>query len=385
MVLAQTELSSKVRELLGEQIREGRQLGAQVCAYRWGETIVDVQAGQMGPEDGRPVAANTLFNCFSTTKGVAALALHMVADQGLLRYDDPVARHWPAFAAEGKENVTVEQAMSHQAGLHATPDPLTMDFATDWQAGLDWVAAMKPAWEPGTASGYHALTFGWIVGGIIEGATDRHFKDVIREDIAEPLAVADEMFIGVPDGVENRLATLDFSASSGVASPLPIPDDHDFYKAMPKNSELDFNDMRVRRACLPAANGHFSARALARMYGALANGGEVDGVRLVSRERIKEMNRVVLEWPDRVLFGLPLPRGVGFVMGGKFGDMKAVSGPRRTAFGHNGAGGSTAFADPETGLSIAVTLNKMGQSATLEPTGPTFQICDLIRDELGVN
>jgi CubicO group peptidase (beta-lactamase class C family) len=385
MVLAPTGLNSKVSELLAKQIDEGKQLGVQVCAYRRGETIVDCQAGTMGPEDPRPVQADSLFSSFSTTKGVAALAVHIAADRGLLEYDDPVAKHWPEFAVQGKQKVTIEQAMSHQTGLHATPDPLMLDFATNWQAGLKWVAGMKPAWEPGTASGYHALTFGWIAGGIIEGATGRPFKDWVRAEIAEPLGVAQEMFIGIPEGVEERLTTLDFSASSGVAAPLPIPDDHDFYKAMPKNSELNFNDMRVRTACLPAANGHLSARALARMYGALANGGEIDGVRLVSKERIAEMNRVVHDWPDRVLFGLLLPRGIGFVMGGKFGEMKAVSGPRRTAFGHNGAGGSTGFADPEVGLSIAVTLNKMGQSATLEPTGPTFQICDLIRDELGVN
>jgi CubicO group peptidase (beta-lactamase class C family) len=137
----------------------------------------------------------------------------------------------------------------------------------------------------------------------------------------------------------------------------------------------------VRRACLPSANGHFSARALARMYGALANGGQIDGVRLVSAERIPIMQRVLTEEVDRVLM-MPIPKGIGYMFGGARGGVTGVFGPRRTAFGHSGAGGSTAFADPEVGLAIGVTINKMQQS--LQGEGPTFEICELIRGELGV-
>ena len=376
----QSPASQTVFHLLEKQIAEGRQLGVQVCAYQHGERVVDTWAGKIGPDDERPVEADTLFSSFSTTKGVAATALHILADRGVIEYDAPVAKYWPEFAANGKDKITVEQAMSHQAGLHAVPSPLTREFVSDWDGALAYIANGTPAWEPGTATGYHALTYGWVVGGIIQGATGRHIKDVVREDIAEPLGVADEMYIGIPDGVDDRLASLQATA---VSEGLPLADDHDFFKAMPRENNFTFNDMAIRKACLPAANGHFTARSLARMYGALANGGEIDGVRLVSEERIPQMYRVVTSSPDRVLMGMPIPKGVGFMMGGSWGGLPAVSGPRASAFGHSGAGGSTAFADPEVGLSVAVTINKMQNS--LQGEGPTFEICELVRKELGVD
>jgi CubicO group peptidase (beta-lactamase class C family) len=260
---------------------------------------------------------------------------------------------------------------------------LTADFITDWEAGLRWVADGVPAWEPGTATGYHAITYAWVAGGIVQGASGRHIRDVIAEDIAAPLGVRDEMYVGIPDGVEERLATLiELEGDYSAEMPIQIPDDHDFFKAMPRDNDFSFNDMRIRKACIPSANGHFTARALARMYGALANGGEVDGVRLVSKERIAEIQKIYTEEPDRVLIHMPLPKGVGFMMGGEIAGASSVYGPRRTAFGHSGAGGSTAFADPETGLAMAVTINKMQMSFQAE--GPTWEVCNFVRQELGI-
>ncbi len=380
MTTTNTAVNAKVQDLVERQIAAGEQLGVQVSAYLRGEPIVEICAGQMGPDDLRLVQPDTLFNCFSTTKGIAAAALHILADRGQIDYDAPVAQYWPAFAANGKERITVAQAMSHQAGLHAMPSPATIESLTDWQAGLDWVAGGTPAWEPGTATGYHAITYAWIVGGIVQGATGRHIKDVIREEIALPLGVQDEMFVGIPDGVEDRLAVLKLGARP--EQPPAMPPDHPMLQAMPPNLGLTlFNDLRVRRACLPSANGHFSARALARMYGALANGGQIDGVRLVSPERIAQMQRVLTSEVDRVLM-LPMRKGIGFWMGGQIGPMPSARGPRLTAFGHDGAGGSSAFADPEAGLSVAVVPNLMQLTLTAE--GPTLAICNLIRAELGV-
>lgn len=379
MTTTDTALTTKVRELLDRQIAEGRQVGVQVCAYRNGRRIVDTWAGTMGPDDPRPVAADTLFNSFSTTKGVAATALHILAERGAIDYDAPVATYWPAFAANGKQDVSVATVMSHQVGLHAMPRPATVEFLIDWDAGLDWVANGTPAWQPGTATGYHAITYAWLVGGIVGGASGRHIKDVIRTEIAEPLGIAGEMFLGIPDGVEGRLATLKFPDPPAAAP--PIPPDHDFFKAMPPELPLSvFNELRVRRACLPSANGHFTARALAKMYGAIANGGEIDGVRILSPERIAIMQRVLTEDMDRVLM-MPIPKGVGFMMGGASNGVTSVFGPRRSALGHSGAGGSTAFADPEASLSVAVTINQM--QGTLQGEGPTEEICNLIRRETG--
>lgn len=381
--MVESALNAKVHALLLEQIERGTQLGTQVCAYRNGDVIVDTWAGEMGPADPRPVQADTLFNCFSTTKGVAAAALHILADRGLIDYDAPVTKYWPAFGKNGKEKVTVAQAMSHQAGLHAVPHPLTIEFVQDWDAGLRWIEDGVPAYEPGTDTGYHALTYAWVAGGIIQHASGRHIKDVIREDIALPLGIAGQMFVGIPDGLDDRLATLMTAAEQGTVEPLPIPPDHDFFKAMPTDSQLDFNDMRVRQSCIPSANGHFTARALARMYAALANGGQTDGVRLVSEVRIPSMYRLMVDTPDRVILGMPIRKGIGFFLGGKMMGVSGAQGPRETSFGHAGAGGSIAFADPEVGLSVAVTINKMLSTLTAE--GPTFEICQLIREELGVN
>ncbi len=382
-----SELNVKVHALLLDQIERGTQLGAQVCAYRNGERIVDTWAGPMGADDPRPVDGDTLFSSFSTTKGVAATALHILADRGLIDYDTPVAQYWPAFAQNGKEKITVAQAMTHQSGLHAVPRPLTIEFVTDWEAGLRWIEEGTPAWEPGTATGYHALTYAWVVGGIVQGASGRHIHDVIQEDIAVPLDIDGSMYVGIPDGVEERLATLQTAAQQNEGgeppAPLPIPPDHDFFKAMPPDSQVDYNDMRVRKACIPSANGHFSARALAKMYGALANNGAIGGARLVSSGRIPFMQRIYTREPDRVIMGMPIAKGIGFFMGGKTGGVHGATGPRESAFGHPGAGGSIAFADPEVGLSIAVTINRMQTTLTAE--GPTFELCELIRNELGVN
>jgi CubicO group peptidase (beta-lactamase class C family) len=386
MTTTATALNEKVHDLLLNQIERGTQLGSQVCAYRHGKIIVDTWAGEMGPEDPRPVQADTLFSSYSTTKGVAATALHILADRGIIDYDAPVAKYWPAFAANGKDKITVRQAVTHQAGLHTMlADPVEAAKLLDWETSLAYIANGTPAWEPGTATGYHAMTFGWIVGGIIQGATGRHIGEVVQTEIAKPLGIGEEMYIGIPDGVEDRLANLQAAAPppAGNANPMAqIPRDHDFFKAMPPTMGYNFNSMEVRKACIPAANGHFTARALARMYGALAHGGEIDGVRLLSAERVPVMSEVQLDWVDRVLM-MPMRKSIGFFNGGTTAGQHGAMGARTTAFGHPGAGGSIAFADPEAGLGVAVTINKM--QSTLQAEGPTYELCELIRNELGVN
>lgn len=375
-------LNTLVSELLGRQIADGRQLGVQVAAYLHGDLVVDVWAGSVGPGDDRPVQRDTLFSSYSTTKGVAATALHILADRGEIAYEAPVAKYWPAFAQNGKGEMTVAQAMSHQGGLHAMPNPLTVEFLCDWDAGIRWIEDATPAWPPGSAMGYHAYSYAWLAGGIVQFATGRHIKEVIQEEIARPLGLEGEMFVGIPDGVETRLASLLTPPPSEDLASL-VPDDHPMFQASPRQYPIDFNDMRIRRACIPSANGHFTARVLAKMYGALANGGEVDGVQLVSQERVGLMRQMQVEGPDKVLFGMPFRRGIGYILGGKLGGIHGPMGPRESAFGHDGAGGSIAFADPDVGLSVAVTLNKMHYA--LPGEGPTFEICELVRTELGLN
>ncbi len=374
------DATTAVQDLLDRQIAAGDQIGVQVCAHVDGERVIDVVAGTMGPDDARPVQPDSLFLSFSSTKGPTALVIHQLADRGELDYDARVADYWPEFAAHGKGDLTVAQAMSHQAGLHALPNPLVMDEVLDWDTELARIANGVPAWEPGTGTGYHALTYGHIAGGIVQGATGRHIAEVLRTDIAEPLGVEEEFFVGIPDdgSVDDRLTTLEVVAAG---DGLPIPDDAPFFEAMPKDLWPHTNGMAYRRACIPAGNGHFTARALSRMYGALANGGVIGGVRLVSAERIAHMQELRTDGVDLVL-GTAIRKNTGFFLGGLSPDLQGNMvhgpvGPRQTAFGHPGAGGSVGFADPEIGLGMAVTLNKMNYP---DPgTGVTLEICDLVR------
>lgn len=370
------ELNEKVKNLIEKQVSEKQQIGVQVSAYQYGEKIVDTWAGTMGPNDPRPVQSDSLFCSFSTTKGVAATALHILADKGLIEYDLPVTHYWPEFGKHGKDKLTIAQAVSHQAGVYKTPSLENLENVTEWEKGLRYVENAVPAYEPGTKTGYHALTYGWIVGGIIEKATGRHIQEVIREEIAKPLGLEDEMYVGIPDGVEDRLTTLDIWDSKSFG----IPEDSPFFEAMPHECWDKFDLMQFRRACIPAGNGHFTAHALARMYGALANGGEIDGVRLMTPTRIDEMTRLMSDDLDVVL-GMVSRKGIGFYLGGP--EMESY-GPRESAFGHSGAGGSVGFADPDVGLSVGVTLNKMVFAMNPEENR-TLEICDLIRKELGVN
>ena len=375
--LADTAANRAVQSLSEKQVADGRQVGVQVAAYQDGKPVVDAWAGQMGPNDPRPVQPDSLFLSFSVTKGVTALAIHILADRGIIDYDTPAAQYWPAFGQHGKDRITVAQVLSHQAGLHAMPaGAFKTEYITDWDAGIKRMEDGIPAYEPGTATGYHAVTHGWLAGGMVQGASGRHIKDVIATWIAGPLDVSDSMFVGIPGGLDERLTTLEVHpAGEG----LGLPADSDFHKAMPLDMWDSFNTMPIRQACLPSGNGHFTARALAKMYSALATDGTVDGVRLVSKERIPYMQRLMTDQVDLVL-GTPVKKGIGFFFGGETNGVAGPMGRRVSAFGHPGAGGATAFCDPEVGLSIAVTINKM--AFALPGEGTTEEICNTIRREL---
>lgn len=375
-------LNEKVHALLEDQVARDWQVGTQVSAYRNGEEIVNTFTGIADLRTGTPVDEKTLFSVFSTTKGAGALAIHLLADRGLLRYDDKVSKYWPEFAQNGKEDVTIATAMSHQAGLHRVPRPLTVEFATDWEAGLRWIEEMAPAYPPGTSTGYHAVSYAWVCGGIVQKVSGKHIRDFVIEDIARPLGVEGELYIGIPEDIdEKRLARLKAKGGGGPRAGLTevpaMPADHPMFDAMPPDSFVNYNDMAIRRASLAGSNGHFTAHGLAKMYGALANGGVVDGVRLVSPERIACMQEIQTSQKD-IVTGRVMRKGIGFMMGGIVDGKWGAQGPRESAFGHGGNGGSVAFADPELGLSVAVTLNLMMN----EEQGPAYEICELIRSEL---
>ncbi len=341
--------------------------GAAVCVYHRGRPVVDLWAGTRDPQ-GNPWDADTMAMSFSTTKGVAATALHVLVDRGLLDYDDPVAKHWPEFAEGGKERITVRQVLCHQAGLHHIRKLIDHgERILDWEYMVGVLERATPAHEPGTASAYHALTFGWLVGEIVQRVTGLRFPEVIGEELAKPLGL-DGLYIGAPPEAQRRAAVLSLPASQEGRRPeryrrvarvvrrvnrtLGIPIDPSVMAdglLLPGGLDV-FWHPRILEVPIPAVNGLFTARSLARLYAALAGGGALDGVRLLSEETLRRATEIQTRRIDRV---------VPVRMHWRLGYHRAFSPFVRlpNAFGHFGFGGSGAFADPDRELAVAMVLN----------------------------
>lgn len=355
-----------VARLLSRQIRRSGG-GAAVCVYHRGEKLVDLWGG-VRDATGNPWQRDTLSVSFSTSKGVTATALHALADRGLVDYDAPVARYWPEFAQGGKQGVSVRHILSHTAGLYRIRDYVDRaERVLDWSYMTDALACARPAHEPGTMSGYHAITFGWLVGEIVQRVTGKPFSEVVERELALPLGLQG-LFIGAPESAIPRAAQL-LLGPRAQRSPealrprarrlhralraLRIPIDLEAMASalVPRGMEgLRFDSPETLRVPIPAANGLFDARSLARLYAALAGGGVLDGVRLLSSQTLARATEVQTRRLDRVI---PLP------MHWRLGYHRAMTtrGSPRRAFGHYGFGGSGAWADPERNLAMALVLN----------------------------
>ncbi|MFW6093769.1 MAG: serine hydrolase domain-containing protein [Pseudomonadota bacterium] len=358
-----------VASVLIRQIPTDRNAGSAVCVYHGGRKVVDLWGG-IRDSAGRPWRAETTAPSFSTTKGVLSTLLHILVDQGKASYDDSIARHWPAFGSRGKASISIRQALYHEAGLYRISELISHPREMlDWDHMKARIADAAPVHEPGAARGYHALTYGWLIGGLIEEIAGMPLQRVLLEELVEPLEL-DGMFIGMPHNELHRRAEL----VNGVALP-PVArgelartfhealetalrwvgvDLEEFRTALnPFDEPFDWNTEEAVQAVIPAANGQFTARSLARMYAMLAGNGELDGVRLLSAERLREIARVRSRARDRVLF-LPMHWRMGYHRAFTLG----ASAPH--AFGHYGYGGSGAFCDPTRELAVALTLNYGG-------------------------
>ncbi|KAA0019505.1 beta-lactamase family protein [Antrihabitans cavernicola] len=345
--------------------REPGQGGAALAVYQDGEPVVDIWAGWADRD--KRWNRNSVAMAFSTGKGVASTVLHRIAERGLIDYDLPVATYWPEFAQAGKADITVRDVLTHRAGLHRAKG------LVPGSAGiLDYdrvIAALEacPA-DPRRlrTSGYHAITFGWLVAEIVHRVTGTPFIDVLRTEIADVLG-EDEFWYVVPEGRRDRIAKIfphinppgiKWGIASSVIS-LVRPVRGLAEAGMPEGFDKLVRDPRVHESVMPGWNGVFSARALAKMYGALANNGEVDGRTLLKPETIEQIGtRQVAGHYDYVL-GYP----VSFTLGYHRPVLMAKSQPHK-AFGHYGMGGSGAYADPETGMSLAFVTNRLGGSLT---------------------
>jgi|KBSSwiStaDraftv2_1062776.scaffolds.fasta_scaffold46599_3 CubicO group peptidase (beta-lactamase class C family) len=349
---------ARVQVVVDQLVGSGVEAGLQVAAYLDRDLIVDAWAGVADAATGRKVGGETLFGVFSCGKGVLATAIHILADRGKLEYDTPVTRYWPEFAANGKDRITVRNVMSHMAGIPALPEGSTVEDLLDWDRMCGRIAELTPIWEPGTRTGYHARTYGYVLGEVVRRVDGRRINRFIREEISQPLGI-DSMYFGIPDEVIPRVANLE-SGPPLASAPAPEPIAAlVFPPNLPATPEV-FNRSDVRRACIPSSNGIMNARALARHYAALACAGELDGVRLMSAERIGIATMLQTEDRDLVI-GRSIRKGLGYFLGG---DPLSATGARHSAFGHAGSGGSIGFADPDHRFALALLKTRL---VTAEP------------------
>ena len=347
--------------------------GAAVCVYHRGECVVDLWGGYKDGE-GTLWSQDTMAPSFSTTKGVAATLLHIYADRGLIDYDAPVATYWPEFGQAGKAKITVRQVLSHQSGLYHIRQMVDhVDRLLDWKYMIRAIEQTMPVHPPGTRTGYHGLTFGFLVGEIIQRVSGKKFSQLVQKEIARPLNL-DGLFIGAPEKEIPRAATLLFPdatkrlAQTSLGSKLEIGASHlskllqrlgvdsdltSIVDALaPRGvSDFDFGSPESLRVAIPAANGLFTARSLAKMYALLANCGELEGVRLLSEKGLARATTLQKSTGKQSVIPFDMRWRLGYH------GVATTRGFPRKGFGHFGFGGSGAWADPERDLSVALIVN----------------------------
>jgi CubicO group peptidase (beta-lactamase class C family) len=334
--------------------------GASLAVYRHGERVVDLWGGWRDAARTRPWTRDTLVNVYSTTKGIVAAALAMAVDRGFLRYEDRVAQHWPEFAAAGKDRITVAQLISHQGGLPGFAAPTTVEDLYDWTLCCARLAAQAPAWPPGEATSYHACTYGYLAGEVFRRAVGQSIGRFIAREMSAPLGA--DIFLGLPASEDHRVAPMIAPAVAPDLAALGLPPFAMMAMTNPQLLPSDSSAIAWRRAELPAMNLHGTADGIARVFAALANGGELCGRRLISPAAIERLRDVQSNRQDQLL-SFPIEWGQGLALN------TGIFGPNPRAFGHTGWGGSFVFADPEAGIAAAYTLNRMGADLIGDPRG----------------
>jgi CubicO group peptidase (beta-lactamase class C family) len=347
-----------VRDAFVANFDEGLELGASVGVYADGEPVVDLWAGIADSTTGREWAEDTIAVPFSVTKGMTATCANICIDRGVLDVDAPVAKYWPEFAQAGKEDIPVRWLLTHQSGVVAVDEPISMDDMVAWDPVIGKIERQAPAFEPGSATGYHASTYGWLVGEVVRRASGRTIGTFFSEEVAGPLGL--DAHIGLPESELGRVARLEQSWSS-YAKPDPDAAPTLRSRVFANPGVIDPDDTRNVTAERPAGGGVINGRNLARMYAGLI--GEVDGVRVLSREQLDRARTCLVKGEDVVL-GRPVARGLGYSV---HDDIYPISGPG--SFGHSGAGGSFGMAHPERNLAVGYVMNRM----VAEDADPRFR------------
>jgi CubicO group peptidase (beta-lactamase class C family) len=341
-----TALQAQVQRTIDALVAAGSEIGVQVAAYLDGRLIVNAVSGLADPANGNQVTPDTPFFSYSTGKGLASTAVHVLAERGMIDYDLLIADVWPEYAKHGKKNTTLRHVLTHSAGVPQLPSYTSPEDLLDWDRICRVIAGSTPLWEPGTRHGYHAWTYGWLVGETVRRVTGRLISRVLAEDIARPLGAERELFFGVPGQQLSHLARLtdrNWSAAMETISQHV----ENFDKVTPPGVRPDAvlaNRRDILRTDIPAV-GTVSARGIARMYAALM--GEVDGVRLISPERLRQVTTVLTHGPDWAFNG-DGPKTLGYAV--------QADGKR---FGWGGMGGSLAGFYPALNLAVACTKNHL--------------------------
>lgn len=345
------------------------EVGAAVAVYVDGEMVVDLWGGVADTTTGKPYTEDTLQVVYSATKGATAVAANLLVERGVLDMDAPVTDYWPEFAANSKAEIPVRWLLSHQAGLYALDDRPSRESLTDWALVVDALERQSPLWEPGTRHGYHAVTFGFLVGELVRRITGRTLGTFFHDEIAAPLGL--DFWIGLPASEHLRVAPF--------VAPQP-PDDRGmramleqlmgpetiFGRAMFLATVDDLNDVDAPHrpeflsAELPAVNGVTNARSLARLYASLV--GSVDGRRMLSASTVKRATEEQTEGGDVILFDMPTRFGLGFMLSSPFSPYGSPA-----CFGHPGHGGSVGFGDPDAGVGFGYVMNRLHAGMDPDP------------------
>jgi CubicO group peptidase (beta-lactamase class C family) len=346
-----------VRDAFAQNFAAGLELGAALSISVDGTNVVDLWAGHLDAARTRPWERDSVVCVFSCTKGIVAIATMWAVARGLVDLDAPVARYWPEFEQHGKGDIPVRWLLTHEAGLAAIGPRMPHGSLSDWDAMTTALAAQEPWWEPGTAHGYHGVTFGHLIGEVLRRATGRDCGELIRTELADPLGV--ELCMPLPAALDTRTADLVVDMSR----------DGTFFDRWDPQTSLgprafgnppDCNDPAhcmtdaFRRAVIPSANLHSDARGLDRCYSVLARDGAIPELDLAPASLVGEFGRCQVRGPDRVM---ELP--TAFALGFEHTIPEWPFGPGPRTFGHNGSGGSLGIVDPDAEVSLGYVMNRL--------------------------
>ena len=343
---------SKVKETFKKLHQEDREIGSCFAVYKDGKPLVDLWGGFQDEDRTKPWQQDNLVTVYSTTKGVAAFCIALAMEKGLLKYEEKVSTYWPEFANNGKEDITVGMLMSHQAGI-CSPETRNVDDYYNQSLMAEKLAGMTPIWEPGTASGYHSMTFGWLTSELILRVTGKSLGTYFREEVGDQHEI--DFFIGLPESEDHRVAELvPFDIVRNENSQQQKIKLTDAQKSQRNSARtLDIQNTKAwRQAEIPSANGQGNARGLAKLYSLIVP--EDNNLKLLKDDTLKQMTTMQIEGRDLVL-AIQVRWGVGFILN----KHKIIYGPVEGAFGHSGYGGSCAFGDPENKIGVSYVMNRM--------------------------